>query len=167
MSIKEVIKRYQNEADAIHEKMDVLKNRLQIVEMMLKELRGAGKVKVGRKPMKKKAVRKGRKKSGMTVRDAIMKTVTAAKNPLPAKDIIKGAVEFSGGAIASIRTQINSLAKGGLIKQVPYEGRGFRYSAGGAAKAPKKVTKKPAAKPAEKKPAAKPAEKKEQPKSEE
>ena len=151
MSIKEVIKRYQGEADAIHEKMDVMKDRLKIVEMMLKELRGAGKMKAGRKPMKKKVGRKARRKGGMTVRDAILKTVTAAKNPLPAKDIIKGSVELSGGAIASIRTQINSLAKGGLIKQVPYEGRGFRYSSGGAAKAPKKVTKKPAAKPAEKK----------------
>jgi hypothetical protein len=162
MSIKDVIKRYENEEREIHEKIEALNERAGVVELMLKELRSAARS-GGRKskPAKKRGKKKApaRKKGGLTVRDAILKTVAGAKKPLPAKEIIDGAVKLSGGAVSSIRTQINSLAKGGLLKQVPYEGRGFRYSAGGGKPAPKKAAKKPAkkaAKKAAKKPAPKP-----------
>jgi len=149
LSIKDVIKRFEDEAEQIKEKMRALEERAEVVALMLKELRGADKrtrpaKKKARKVARKKAPRK--KKGGLTVRDAILKTVAGATNPLPAKDIIDGAVKLSGGAVASIRTQINSLARGGLLKQVPYEGRGFRYTTGGGKaatkKAPKKVAKK-------------------------
>jgi len=157
MSIKDVIKQYEDEAQKIKDKMHALEERAGVVALMLKEL-GSAKVSTGSKktPASKGAGKKkaGRKKGGLTVRDAILDTVASAKSALPAKDIIAGAVRLSGGAVASIRTQINSLAKGGLLSQVPYEGRGFRYTAGGgkpaAAKAAKKVAKKTAKKTAKK-----------------
>jgi len=164
MSIKAVIKRYEDEEKAIKEKMAALMQRADVVELMLKELRSASGAGGGRKKPAKKGGRKkstSRKKGGLTVRDAILKTVANARSALPAKDIIDGAVKLSNGAVASIRTQINSLAKGGWIKQVPYEGRGFRYAAGSGKAAPKKVVKKVVKKAATKPAAdAKPEEKK-------
>lgn len=156
MSIKAAIRHFEEEAAQINEKIAGLNARMEVVQLMLKELRGAAGVKsTGAKKVaaKKAAVKKtrGRRKKGsLTVRDAILKVVATADKALPAKEIIAGAVALSGGAVASIRTQINSLAKAGLMKQVPYEGRGFRYTtgAGKAAAAPKKAAKK---KPAKKK----------------
>ena len=157
MSIKDVIKQYEVEAQKIKDKILALEERAGVVALMLKELGGATRSTVSaKKPAKKTPGRKkaGRKKGGLTVRDAILNTVADAKSALTAKDIIDGAVKLSGGAVASIRTQINSLAKGALFKQVPYEGRGFRYTSGGekpvAEKPAKKVVKKPAKKAAKK-----------------
>ncbi|MHC4821984.1 MAG: hypothetical protein ACYTDX_09730 [Planctomycetota bacterium] len=158
MGIKDAIRHFEEEAEKIAQKIAALNARDEVVQLMLKELRGAAGVKksAGRKPAKK-ATRKGpgrRAKGSLTVRDAILKVVAGAEAALPAKEIISGAVKLSGGAVASIRTQINALAKAGLMKQVPYEGRGFRYTTGSgkpaapAKKAPakKKVTKKKATK---------------------
>ena len=61
---------------------------------------------------------------------------------------MKQAAALSGGAEASIRTQINALTKAGELKQVPYSGRGFKYRPG---KAPAVKKAKPkAAAPAKK-----------------
>ena len=149
MSIKDVIRKYEDEAQKIKEKIAALEERAGVVALMLKELGPASRGTVSRKqPARRKKV--GRKKGGLTVRDAILNTVVGAGGPLTAKEIIDGAVKLSGGAVASIRTQINSLAKGGLLKQVPYEGRGFRYTAGAGKAAVKKPAKKAAKKSAKK-----------------
>jgi hypothetical protein len=154
LSIKQVISRFEEEAEQIKEKMAALSRRSETVQLMLKELRSVAKVKPGRGRKAaggaaKKKTRKGRgrkKKGGVTVRDAILQTVAGASEPLPAKAIIDGAAKLSGGAVASIRTQINTLSREGLIQQVPYEGRGYRYGMPGKAAAAKKAPKAAAAK---------------------
>ena len=72
----------------------------------------------------------GQKKGALTVRDAILSAVNAAKEAIPANEIIAEAVRLSGGAVASIRTQINALTRGGDLLQQPYQGRGFKYKVG-------------------------------------
>jgi len=135
LSVKDLIARFEKEAQDIESRMDDLKQRHDVISLVLKELKGASGKRRGRKPATAKKARKtrGRKRGGMTVRDAILKTVFDAKDPLPAKEIIAGAEKLSGGAEASIRTQINALSRQGLLKQIPYEGRGFRYGPGAKA----------------------------------
>ena len=146
MSVQEVVAKFENERAGIEEKISGLQKRAEILDMMLAELRGASAPrrgrplgstkKTGKKTEKKvrtrttgKSKRAPKKRSGVTVRDAILQVVGASKEPLPAKDILPAAVRLSSGAEASVRTQLNTLTKEGLLKQVPYEGRGFRYQA--------------------------------------
>jgi hypothetical protein len=158
LSIRELISRFETEAEEIKEKMGALQQRAETVALMLKELKSADKGKSrrsGKAAPKKTGGRRGRKKKGgVTVRDAILATVNAASEPLPAKDIIDGAVQRSGGAVASIRTQINTLSREGLIQQVPYEGRGYRYGKPGSAPASAPAKKASAKKPRARKKAA-------------
>lgn len=151
MSIRELISRFESEAEEIKEKMAALEKRAETVTLMLKELRSADKGKPRRSgkaaPAKKSSRRGRKKKGGVTVRDAILATVNEASEPLPAKDIIDGAEKRSGGAVASIRTQINTLSREGLIQQVPYEGRGYRYGKAGSAPAAAPAKKASAKKP--------------------
>ena len=155
MSIKQVIKGYVNEKEEIAKKRAALDEREAFIDRILKELQGATKK---TKPARKgRAKKRGRKKrGGMTVRDAILQAVSEAGKPVTAGQIVEAAGKLSGGAVASIRTQINGLTKAGLLKQVPYSGRGFQYTIGAkkaakpakkaAKKAKKKVAKKVAAK---------------------
>ena len=76
-----------------------------------------------------KGAKKPRKKrGGLSARDAILKVVGDAGEPVTAGDIIKGAAKLSGGKASSIRTQLGALAKAGRLKPVPYSGRGFKYT---------------------------------------
>lgn len=63
-------------------------------------------------------------------KDAILKVVADAKEPLTAGELIAAAGKLSGGAANSLRTQVNALKNSGALKQVPYEGLGFKYAAG-------------------------------------
>lgn len=143
----DLIRHFESEAEGISAKMKSLQERSDLVATILKELRAAA-GKSGRKaatpaakPAKKTAAKKapGRKKrGGVTVRDAIVKAVTGGGKAMTAGEIIGVASDLSGGAVASIRTQINTLTKEGALKQVPYAGRGFKYALGGGKKAPAK-----------------------------
>ncbi len=137
--------------------VDALTKRIAALDLVLTTLAGGAPQATG-KPAKKPgrrpaAARRGRPRAKLlTVREGIIQAVGAAKKPLPVKDIIAGARALSGGAVASIRTQINILTKEGALRQLPYEGRGFAYATGGGRKAKKVVRKarrrKAAAKPA-------------------
>ena len=128
MSVKTIIAQFESELQAIGGKMDALKERAAFVESLLKELKSASKSAPGggvAKPAKKRASK--RRKGGTTVKDAILKAVSTSKEPMTPGEIIKEAQAISSGAIASIRTQINTLTKAGQLKQVAHKGRGFKY----------------------------------------
>lgn len=132
MSVKSLIARFEAEREEIAGKKAALEERAGFLDSMLAELRRESpKPKGKRGTSKKKATRKSRqKKGGMTSKDAILKVVGDAKEPLTAGEIISAAGKLSGGAANSLRTQINALKNTGALKQVPYEGRGFKYAAG-------------------------------------
>ncbi len=135
MSVKNLIAKFEAERGAIQEKIDTLKKRDHILELMLKELNADATSAAPKGEVKKAASKKprkagGQKKGALTVRDAILEAVHAAQEAIPANEIIAEAVRLSGGAIASIRTQINALTRGGELSQQPYEGRGFKYKSG-------------------------------------
>jgi len=132
VSVKSIIAKFEQERVEIQAKIDALTERDAILVLMLKELSAAGAAGAPPKKAAAKQTRKpraGKKSGAMTVRDAIMNAVNAAKDAIPANEIIAEAVRLSGGAVASIRTQINSLTRGGELSQEPYEGRGFKYKA--------------------------------------
>lgn len=80
--------------------------------------------------------RKPRSSGGMTVKDAILKVVGEAKEPLTPAEIIPAVVTLSKGAEGSIRSQLSPMAKQGLLKQIEHEGRGYKYSIGSASASP-------------------------------
>jgi hypothetical protein len=153
MSVKNIIAKFEQEQAEIQQKIAALNERHGVLDLMLKEVRAAAS-KLGLKPEAEKAAAPkapkaakpakgpGRRKGALTVRDAILKSVSEVKEAIPAKQIIADAVRLSGGAVASIRTQINSLTKSGHLAQVPYEGRGFKYSKGSGEKAAPKAKAK-------------------------
>ena len=146
MSVKNVIAKFEEERVAIQGKMDALRKRDNILELMLKELSAASMSAAPKTGVKKAASKKprkagGQKKGTLTVRDAILNAVNAAKEAIPANEIIAEAVRLSGGAVASIRTQINALTRGGELSQQPYQGRGFKYKAGEGTPKPKAKAK--------------------------
>ncbi len=133
MSVKNIIAKFEQERVEIQAKIDALRERDAILVLMLKELSAAGTTAAPKKPAaasKPRKPRAGKKSGAMTVRDAIMSAVNAARDAIPANEIIAEAARLSGGAVASIRTQINALTRGGELTQVPYKGRGFKYKAG-------------------------------------
>ena len=158
MRIAEIIARYEKEKSDIQDKVVALGEREKIIDILLKELRGAaGPAARGdelkKAPAKERKARAGRKKrGGTTVREAILAAVAAADGPVTAGEIVKNAAALSGGVEASIRTQINTLTRSGDINQVPYSGRGFQYEMAGAKKASAAATEKkaPAKKPVKK-----------------
>ncbi len=159
MSIRDVIKGYVGEKEQIAKKRAALDEREAFIDLILKELEGATKKSkpAAKAPPKK---RRGRKKrGGVTVRDAILQAVTQAGKAVTAGQIVEAAGKLSGGAVASIRTQINGLTKDGMLKQVPFSGRGFQYTIStGKPPTPAKKARKKAAKKAKKR-VAKPAAK--------
>ena len=153
MSVKSLIAKFEKEKEDLQNKITACQERIGVLDVLLKELKGAARGTVRRKKAAAKPKgrkKRARKKGGLTVREAIVKTVATAGAPMTAGDIIKGAAALSGGAAASIRTQINSLAKGGELQQVPYEGRGFKYQIPKAKPKAKPKVKAKAAKPAKK-----------------
>lgn len=128
MSVKSIIAGFEQEKEQIQAKVTALKAREATLDLLLKELQGAMRGdKRGAKAAPKVAKAGVKKRKGITVRDSIIKAVGMAKGPLTAGAIIEKAVDLSGGAVPSIRTQINALTKAGELEQVPYEGRGFQY----------------------------------------
>jgi hypothetical protein len=76
----------------------------------------------------KRRGRKPRSSGGMTVKDAILKVVGEATEPLTPAQIIPAVVQLSKGAEGSIRSQLSPMAKQGFLKQIEHEGRGFKYA---------------------------------------
>ena len=149
MSLRDVIKKFQEEKDQIAKKRAALDAREAFIDQIMKEIGVGAKKAPAAAPRKRKGGRK--KRGGMTVRDAILQAVTEGGKPMPAGEIVSAAGKLSGGAEASVRTQINGLTKAGLLQQVPYAGRGFQYkiaSGKPAAKPKKMVRRKKAAKKA-------------------
>lgn len=142
MSVGDLIKKFEAEKDGINAKIAALKERDEFLGNLLEELRSVDGARAkapapasSASPKAAGKEKRGRKrKGGMTVRDAIMKTVAGASAPLRAGEIIEKAVALSGGAETSVRTQINGLTKSGDLKQVAFAGRGFKYELGNLSK---------------------------------
>jgi len=138
MTIAAVRKKFEDELAGIAGKIAKLQERAELLRTLLAELDRAAPAPKASKPVKKKAGRRARKpKTGTTVKNAILMSVAQAPRPLTAGEILLAAEKLSGGAVSSIRTQINALAKAGDLEKVPHEGRGYKYKPG-ASKAPKK-----------------------------
>lgn len=157
MSTSEVIARLEAERAGIEEKMNGLREREQFLGQMIDELRktggggggraarrgpgrpkGSGRKAAGGAPAAeggaaaKPKGRRGRKpKGGMSLRDAILKAITDAGEPLTPSDIVATAAKLSGGKPISIRTQITPLAQQGVLTKHEHEGRGFKYGVAG------------------------------------
>jgi hypothetical protein len=156
VSVKSLIDQFEKEKEEIREKISKLQQRDEVLDLLLKELKGASRSTSGKAGEKKRAATrkvakkaaKGRRKGKLTVREGILQALASAHAPLTAGEIIAQAADLSGGAKGSIRTQLNSLTRAKEIHQMPYEGRGFKYRLGKGRKAParKKTAKKKAAK---------------------
>lgn len=81
--------------------------------------------------------------SKMTVRDAIVKVVNGAPAPMLVSDLIPEVEALSGGAVGTIRTQVNLLAKAGKIAQINHPGRGYLYGPASAVEAAPAVDESP------------------------
>ncbi len=153
MDTKQLMRKLEAEKQEIKEKIEELMQRAEKVDSVLHEIRKAvgrgGKAvrkKPGRKKGKKAPARPAKtakkKKKKVTVRQAILRAVSGAAEPLAPAEIIKSAMKLCDGAVASIRSQISTLAKEGAIEKVEHPGRGFLYKAAASEKpAPKKAEK--------------------------
>lgn len=137
MSTNTLIESFEAEREEIRSKLDDLHRREEFLQKAIAEIRRASPGGRGRgAPKTKEKVKTGtraRRKGGMTVKDAILKVVADAGEPIAPAEIIPATVKLSGGAEPSIRTQLNNLSRSGQLKQVPHEGRGFKYTIGDAA----------------------------------
>ncbi|MHC4470503.1 MAG: hypothetical protein ACYS99_06010 [Planctomycetota bacterium] len=82
----------------------------------------------GKSKPRKKAKRRSRAERGMTAKDAVLKVLSDAVEPLAAGQLVKAAAKLSGRAESTIRKQISTLAKGRQIRKFPHKGRGFKYT---------------------------------------
>jgi hypothetical protein len=147
MTITQIVEKYESEIADIDAKIGSLNERKAFVKSLLKEIRhaaGSAMPKATRAaapkasaapasspaPAGKKKPRKARKKrrGSPSARTAILQVVGDAPEPVTAAAIIDGAAALSGGKASSIRTQLNALTKAGSLKQVPFSGRGFKYT---------------------------------------
>jgi hypothetical protein len=59
----------------------------------------------------------------------VVRVLSESREPMTSGEIIAAARGLSGGAAASVRTQIIAARKAGEIRQVPHSGRGHKYAA--------------------------------------